>query len=1567
MTLRNIRLADSLKDAVVGGDTIAELAPGAVDDKSFTALYTLKQADIDAGKVDNAATVTATLPAGGDISSNGAVTTPIAAAPGLVLEKKSGPPSGNSAGSTIAYTFTVRNTGNVTLKNIRLADSLKDAVVGGDAIAELAPGAVDDKSFTALYTLKQADIDAGKVDNAATVTATLPAGGDISSNGAVTTPIAAAPGLVLEKKSGPPSGNVAGSTIAYTFTVRNTGNVTLRNIRLADSLKDAVVGGDAIAELAPGAVDDKSFTALYTLKQADIDAGKVDNAATVTATLPAGGDISSNGAVTTPIAAAPGLVLEKKSGPPSGNSAGSTIAYTFTVRNTGNVTLRNIRLADSLKDAVVGGDTIAELAPGAVDDKSFTALYTLKQADIDAGKVDNAATVTATLPAGGDISSNGAVTTPIAAAPGLVLEKKSGPPSGNVAGSTIAYTFTVRNTGNVTLKNIRLADSLKDAVVGGDAIAELAPGAVDDKSFTALYTLKQADIDAGKVDNAATVTATLPAGGDISSNGAVTTPIAAAPGLVLEKKSGPPSGNVAGSTIAYTFTVRNTGNVTLKNIRLADSLKDAVVGGEAIAELAPGAVDDKSFTALYTLKQADIDAGKVDNAATVTATLPAGGDISSNGAVTTPIAAAPGLVLEKKSGPPSGNVAGSTIAYSFTVKNTGNVTLTDVKLTDALSGAVVSGGPIASLAPGATDSTTFTALYTLKQADIDAGKVDNAATVTATLPAGGDISSNGAVTTPIAAAPGLVLEKKSGPPSGNAAGSTIAYTFTVRNTGNVTLRNIRLADSLKDAVVGGDAIAELAPGAVDDKSFTALYTLKQADIDAGKVDNTATASGTMPDGKVTSSNASTVTTTLSQGATLELIKTAAPPSGNAAGATIAYNFTVKNTGNVTLTEVKLTDALHGAVVSGAPIASLAPGATDSTTFTALYTLTQADIDAGKVENTATASGTMPDGKVTSSDASTVTTTLSQGAALELVKTASPPSGNAAGATITYFFTVRNTGNVTLNNIAISDDLPNVAVSGGPLASLAPGAEDTSTFTARYTLTQADIDAGGVANTATATATVAGSPTTATVTSTASEVRTPIEQSATIALVKTAKLNDTDGSGLYEAGESITYRFEVTNTGNVVVNDVIPTDHGPTFNKQPAANKLSAVVPGPTAIAPKQTQVFEATYTLAQSDIDAAAGIANGIVNKAKAEGTYTRPQAPESNAGRGFAYTNPGQGKITVVDSAEATAVLELPAAQASSVTITKQAGLRQIRRGEKAPFIIKVINKNTSNVAGLTVLDRLPAGFRYVGGSATLNGKAVEPRIDGSNLRFDNLTLGPKGDVVIRLQMLALSTAGPGKHVNKAQALGSSGKRLAPEASAAVEIMVEPVFDCGDLIGRVFDDLNSDGYPNDGERGLPGVRIATVRGLLVTTDEFGRFHVACADLPDARIGSNFIMKLDTRTLPAGYHLTTENPRVIRLTAGKMSKLNFGAAQGRVVRLDLKDEAFEPALTTLKPRWDRGLDALIEMLKQQEATLRISYPTRSEELAAKRMNAIEDAIAKRWKAAGGGYALNIETRVEVGQ
>ncbi|WP_374758135.1 hypothetical protein, partial [Flavobacterium sp. UMI-01] len=61
-----------------------------------------------------------------------------------------------------------------------------------------------------------------------------------------------------------------------------------------------------------------------------------------------------------------------------------------------------------------------------------------------------------------------------------------------------------------------------------------------------------------------------------------------------------------------------------------------------------------------------------------------------------------------------------------------NVTVTD-------NNAVVSGGPIASLAVGATDTTTFTAVHTITQADINAGIVYNLATANAKDPKNNNI------------------------------------------------------------------------------------------------------------------------------------------------------------------------------------------------------------------------------------------------------------------------------------------------------------------------------------------------------------------------------------------------------------------------------------------------------------------------------------------------------------------------------------------------------------------------------------------------------------------------------------------------------------------------------------------------------------------------------------------------------------------------------------------------------------------------------------------------------------
>jgi gliding motility-associated-like protein len=84
-----------------------------------------------------------------------------------------------------------------------------------------------------------------------------------------------------------------------------------------------------------------------------------------------------------------------------------------------------------------------------------------------------------------------------------------------------------------------------------------------------------------------------------------------------------------------------------------------------------------------------------------------------------------------------------------------------------------------------------------------------------------------------------------------------------------------------------------------------------------------------------------------------------------AGETITYSFEVTNTGNVSLSNVTVIDALEGLVLSGNPIAVLGIGEVNSTAYTGVYKLTQADINFGSVSNQAIVEGTSVNGVVVS--------------------------------------------------------------------------------------------------------------------------------------------------------------------------------------------------------------------------------------------------------------------------------------------------------------------------------------------------------------------------------------------------------------------------------------------------------------------------------------------------------------------------------------------------------------------------------------------------------------------------
>ncbi|MBF4619528.1 DUF1573 domain-containing protein, partial [Clavibacter sp. VKM Ac-2873] len=134
---------------------------------------------------------------------------------------------------------------------------------------------------------------------------------------------------------------------------------------------------------------------------------------------------------------------------------------------------------------------------------------------------------------------------------------------------------------------------------------------------------------------------------------------------------------------------------------------------------------------------------------------------------------------------------------------------------------------------------------------------------------------------------------------------------------------------------------------------------------------------------------------------------------------------------------------------------LAPGA--STTATASYVVTQADVDAGRVDNAATGAGTPPGGTpAVETPPSDTTVTIDPAPGITVAKSNQLEGTFAAGQTVTYSFVITNTGNTTLTDVTVDE----AAFSGTgtlseisyPTRTLAPGEQTTATAT--YTLTQA---------------------------------------------------------------------------------------------------------------------------------------------------------------------------------------------------------------------------------------------------------------------------------------------------------------------------------------------------------------------------------------------------------------------------------------------------------------------------------------------------------------------------------
>ena len=683
--------------------------------------------------------------------------------------------------------------------------------------------------------------------------------------------------------------DTAGEVITYAITVSNVGSLALTGVTVTDPaapdlapvLNGAFNAGDLNNDgiLNPG--EAWQYSASYTVTQADLDSngggrGAINN--TVTADTDQTAAVSAS--TSTLVEQRRSVALVKNADVSSVAAAGDVIVYTVGVTNTGNQALTGAVVTDpnatqvtpildfsapvpgtqALLAGVLNGDyNLGDLNENGFEDPGETFVF------VNAGDTDQNGTedpgeefLFANI---GDLNANGIQD------PGEAFQYYN-------AGDLDRDGF--ENGGEVfqyvVSDELAWVDANEDRYNDGDTNADgiLNPG--ETWRFTGTHVLTQSEIDnGGLVDPNLTLinTASVSTNEATVGSGSTSVAIVQDPRLVVTKTA-----LVAGDDqdvdspaddITYTITVLNDGNMTLTGVALSDSLLTlgaptesggSGTNGDGLLDVG----ETWTYTAAYDVTQADMDnGGEVDSALTIANLVSVSTDQGAGGSAgaNVTVSQAPIITLAKTASVPGGTAdsAGEVIAYAITVSNTGNMTLTDVVVTDAgvtnLAAVDIDedgfndgdGNGDGKLDVGETWS--YTAEHTVTAAELAAGgTLTNTASVTTHQGASASDSASVTVVPPPVAEMTFVMTAlgyhDTNPNGFLDAGDTIDYAFLITNSGDVVLHDIGVVDLDGEMALVGMTIPELAVG-LSDSSYTATYVVTAADVASGLVENTTVA------------------------------------------------------------------------------------------------------------------------------------------------------------------------------------------------------------------------------------------------------------------------------------------------------------------------------------------------------------------------------------------------------------------------------------------------------------------------------------------------------------------------------------------------------------------------------------------------------------------------------------------------------------------------------------------------------------------------------------------------------
>ncbi len=278
-------------------------------------------------------------------------------------------------------------------------------------------------------------------------------------------------------------------------------------------------------------------------------------------------------------------------------------------------------------------------------------------------------------------------------------------------------------------------------------------------------------------------------------------------------------------------------------------------------------------------------------------------------------------------------------------------------------------------------------------------------------------------------------------------------------------------------------------------------------------------------------------------------------------------------------------------------------------------------------------------------------------------------------------------------------------------------------------------------------------------------------------------------------------------------------------------------------------------------------------------GNYSYPSV-ETSFPAGRTVTTGSKGETITV----AGIILEIDHpmdSDAQILRITKDANKKEARIGDVVTYTVTIENRSTTSVASVYLEDNIPPGFKFVEGRVILDNVPIGNPIGNRPVKFNIGTVAAGATKVLKYQLVIGAGVTVGSYENTAVATYLTGQRLSNNASAVVKVVLDPTFDLGSVLGKVFFDLNENGRQDAPEyvyldrdtikeNPVPNVRIVMEDGTVIQTDKNGLFNIP------GLIPGRHLFRVDESTLPEGSYLTTDKVVVVDITPGSLSKVNFG-------------------------------------------------------------------------------------------